>query len=84
MFPFLPCKILTSRKLLALGFEEAEKLFSACLNVFNNWDDEYNKLLVFLKELFKKSLRKDDPLKSFLIMNPAHKKLQVRIEDVKK
>ena len=75
---------MAAKKLLKLSFDEFEKIVSMCKLTFNTWDEEYDKLLILLKEICKKNLRKDDIVKTFLMISPNHKQLQTRLENVKK
>lgn len=76
-------KLLMTKRLMYCSFEEFDKIFHVCILIFNCWDDEFEKLILLLKELINKKKR-DDTFKSVLQVNPFHKQLQIRIENVRK
>ena len=39
-------KVLGTRRLMYITFDEFEKVMANCLDVFMTWDDEYDKLQV--------------------------------------
>lgn len=65
-----------------IPFEDFEKLMNNCFEVFSCWDDEYDKLQGLLRDLMKK--KRDDTMKMVWRMQPAHKKLQSRLEQMRK
>ena len=69
---------------MLLNFDEFDKIVNVCTQIFTCWDDEYEKLVLFLKDVVKKGPKKEDLIKVFLQINPAHKQLQIRLERVKK
>ena len=46
------------------------------------WDDEYDRLQQILRDMAKK--KRDDSLKTMWRVNPSHKKLQARLDDMRK
>ena len=58
------------------------QVMAACFEVFGTWDDEYDKLQGLLRDLVKK--KRDEPLKMVWRVNPAHKRLQARLEQMRK
>lgn len=75
-------QILAHRRLMHIPFEDFEKLMNNCFEVFSCWDDEYDKLQGLLRDLMKK--KRDDTMKMVWRMQPAHKKLQSRLEQMRK
>ncbi|KAG7158919.1 Dynein heavy chain, cytoplasmic-like [Homarus americanus] len=59
-----------------------EKVMSQCFDVFITWDDEYEKLQGLLRDIVKK--KRDEQLKMVWRVSPAHKKLQLRMEQMRK
>jgi len=39
-------KVLGTRRMMFIGFDEFEKVMNSCFEVFTTWDDEYDKLQV--------------------------------------
>lgn len=75
-------KVLGTRRLMHIPFDEFERVMNQCFEIFSCWDDEYDKLQQMLRDLVKK--KRDEHIKSMWRMNPAHKKLQQRMEDMRK
>eukprot|EP00111_Clytia_hemisphaerica_P013470 TCONS_00039590-protein len=75
-------KVLGTRKLMLMNYDEFEKVMVSTFSVFATWDDEYDKTQQILRELAKK--KRDDSFKTMWRINPAHKKLQARIDVLKK
>ncbi|XP_050702243.1 dynein heavy chain, cytoplasmic-like isoform X2 [Eriocheir sinensis] len=75
-------KVLGTRRLMHIAFEEFEKVMSQCFDVFVTWDDEYEKLQGLLRDIVKK--KRDEQLKMVWRVSPAHKKLQTRMEQMRK
>ncbi|XP_030854690.1 cytoplasmic dynein 1 heavy chain 1 [Strongylocentrotus purpuratus] len=75
-------KVLGTRRLMHISHEEFEKVMNACFEVFGRWDDEYEKLQSLLRDIVKK--KREDSLKMVWRVNPAHKKLQNRLEQMRK
>lgn len=55
---------------------------NACFDVFSTWDDEYDKLQGLLRDLVKK--KRDEQMKMVWRISPAHKRLQARMEQMRK
>ena len=62
-------------------FDEFEKVMNQCFEVFNTWDDEHEKFHGLMRDMAKK---KREDMKSFWRVSPAHKKLQSRMEQMRK
>ncbi|KAG8185039.1 hypothetical protein JTE90_017062 [Oedothorax gibbosus] len=75
-------KVLGTRRLMHIPFDEFEKVLNACFEVFSTWDDEYDKLQGLLRDIVKK--KRDEHLKMVWRVSPAHKKLQGRMEQMRK
>ncbi|KAK7789348.1 hypothetical protein R5R35_002380 [Gryllus longicercus] len=75
-------KVLGTRRLMHIPFDEFEKVMSQCFDVFTTWDDEYDKLQGLLRDIVKK--KRDEHLKMVWRISPAHKKLQVRMEHMRR
>ncbi len=58
------------------------QVLAACFEVFGAWDDEYEKLQGLLRDMFKK--KREDHLKMVWRVNPAHKRLQMRLDQMRK
>lgn len=54
----------------------------ACFDVFSIWDEEYEKLQGLLRDIVKK--KRDESLKMVWRVNPAHKRLQGRLDQMRK
>ncbi|XP_055383630.1 dynein heavy chain, cytoplasmic isoform X2 [Condylostylus longicornis] len=75
-------KVLGTRRLMHIPFDEFEKVMSQCFEIFGCWDDEYDKLQGLLRDIVKK--KRDEHLKMVWRVSPAHKKLQARMEHMRK
>ena len=75
-------KVLATRRMMHISFEEFEKVTSAACDVFTTWDDEYDKLQGLMRDITKK--KRDEHLKMVWRINLAHKKLHQRIEQMRK
>ncbi|XP_065175263.1 cytoplasmic dynein 1 heavy chain 1-like [Sycon ciliatum] len=75
-------QVLSTRRLMHISFDEFEKVMVACFAVFNNWDDEYDKLQTLLRDIVKR--KRDESLKIIMRINPQHKKLQSRLDQMRK
>ena len=58
------------------------QIMTTCFDVFATWDDEYDKLQGLLRDIVKKM--RHDQLKMVWRLNPAHKKIQTRLEQMRK
>lgn len=75
-------KVLGTRRLMHIPFDEFERVMNQCFEIFSCWDDEYDKLQGLLRDIVKK--KRDEHLKIIWRINPAHKKLQHRMEHMRK
>ncbi|XP_023932000.1 cytoplasmic dynein 1 heavy chain 1-like, partial [Lingula anatina] len=75
-------KVLGTRRLMHIPFDEFEKVMGACFEVFSTWDDEYDKLQGLLRDIVKK--KREEHLKMVWRVNPAHKRLQARLDQMRK
>ncbi|XP_070577189.1 cytoplasmic dynein 1 heavy chain 1-like [Ptychodera flava] len=75
-------KVLGTRRLMHISFDEFEKVMAASFEVFGTWDDEYEKLQGLLRDIVKK--KREESLKMVWRVNPAHKKLQARLDQMRK
>uniref|UniRef100_A0A2P2HXP1 Dynein heavy chain, cytoplasmic n=1 Tax=Hirondellea gigas TaxID=1518452 RepID=A0A2P2HXP1_9CRUS len=75
-------KVLGTRRLMHISFDEFEKVMAQCFDVFAAWDEEYDRLQGLLRDIAKK--KRDEQLKMLWRMTPAHKKLQHRMEQMRK
>ncbi|KAL3873221.1 hypothetical protein ACJMK2_036362 [Sinanodonta woodiana] len=75
-------KVLGTRRLMHIPYDEFEKVMSACFEVFTTWDDEYDKLQGLLRDLVKK--KREEHLRMVWRVNPAHKRLQARLDHMRK
>ena len=67
---------------MVIAFEEFEKVMSQCFEVFTTWDDEYDKLQGLMRDIVKK--KRDEHLKMMWRVNFSHKKLQGRMEQMRR
>lgn len=75
-------KVLGTRRMMHIPFEEFERVVHSCFEVFSAWDDEYDKLQGLMRDIVKK--KRDEHLKMVWRINLAHKKLHVRMEQMRK
>lgn len=75
-------KVLGTRRLMHIPFDEFEKVMTQCFGVFSSWDDEYDKLQGLLRDIVKK--KRDEQLKMVWRVSPAHKRLQTRMEHMRR
>ncbi len=68
-------KVLGTRRLMYIPYEEFEKVMAQCSEVFTTWDDEYDKLQGLMRDIVKK--KRDEHLKMVWRVNCSHKRLQV-------
>ena len=74
--------MLGTRRLMHIPFDEFERVMNQCFEIFGCWDDEYDKLQQLLRDLVKK--KRDEHIKSVWRVQPNHKKLQQRMEEMRK
>ena len=65
-----------------IAYDEFEKVMNACFDVFGTWDDEYDRLQGLLRDLVKK--KREEQLRMVWRINPAHKRLQARLDHMRK
>ncbi|EDV24404.1 uncharacterized protein TRIADDRAFT_24890 [Trichoplax adhaerens] len=75
-------KILSTRRLMHMNIDEFEKVMTTCFEIFVTWDDEYDKLQSLLRDIVKK--KREESLKMVWRTNPAHKRLQSRLDHMRK
>ena len=75
-------KVLGTRRMMLIPFDEFEKVVQSCLDVFNFWDEEYEKIHGLLRDMAKK--KRDEHNKLTWRMNFSHKKLHTRMEVMRK
>ena len=68
--------------MMNIPYDEFDRFLALCMNVFNVWDDEYEKFQTLLRDLIKK--KRDEHLKMIWRFNFAHKKLQTCMEQMRK
>jgi dynein heavy chain 1 len=54
---------------------------NSCFEIFATWDDEYEKLQALLRDIVKK---KKEEMKLAWKVNPTHKRLQMRLDQIRK
>lgn len=75
-------KVLGTRRLMHIPFDEFEKVMIQCFDVFAIWEDEYEKLQALLRDIIKK--KRDEHMKMVWRISAQHKKLQSRMEHMRK
>ena len=75
-------KVLNTRRLMYISFEEFEKVMNMCAEVIGTWDDEYDKLQGLMRDIVKR--KRDEHVKMVWRVNFAHKRLYTRIEQMRK
>ncbi|XP_077296363.1 dynein heavy chain, cytoplasmic isoform X2 [Arctopsyche grandis] len=75
-------KVLGTRRLMHIPFEDFERVMGQCFEVFSCWDDEFEKLQGLLRDIVKK--KRDEHLKMVWRVSPSHKKLQGRMEHMRR
>ncbi|XP_025833409.1 dynein heavy chain, cytoplasmic-like [Agrilus planipennis] len=75
-------KVLGTRRLMHIPFDEFEKVMTQCYDVFSTWEDEYEKLQALLRDIIKK--KRDEHMKMVWRISAQHKKLQSRMEHMRK
>ena len=58
------------------------QIMISCFEVFTTWDDEYEKLQTLLRDIVKK--KREESMKMVWRVNPAHKRLQARLDQMRK
>lgn len=75
-------KVLGTRRLMHIPFDEFERVMNQCFEVFSCWDDEYDKLQGLLRDIVKK--KRDENIKMVWRVSCAHKNVQLRMEHMRK
>ncbi|RWS31185.1 Dynein heavy chain: cytoplasmic-like protein [Leptotrombidium deliense] len=75
-------KVLGTRRMMHIPFEEFERIVNACFEVFMTWDDEYDKLQGIMRDIVKK--KREEHLKMVWRINLAHKRLHARMDQMRK
>ncbi|RVE54307.1 hypothetical protein evm_001134 [Chilo suppressalis] len=75
-------KVLGTRRLMHIPFDDFERVMTQCFEVFSCWDDEYEKLQGLLRDIVKK--KRDEHLKMVWRVSPSHKRLQARMEHMRR
>lgn len=60
----------------------ATQVMNASFEVFSSWDDEFDRLQGMLRDLVKK--KREEHLRMVWRVNPTHKRLQGRIDHMRK
>ena len=76
-------RILSSRRLILLDYHEFEPVLMSAADVFATWEDEYEKLQGVMRDIAKRKHR-DEQAKSAWRKVPNHKKLQQRLEQLRR
>lgn len=63
-------------------FEVFDEVLTQCSKIFLTWDEEYDKLQGLLRDIVKK--KREENLKMVWRVHPSHKKLQARMEQMRK
>ncbi|XP_060529688.1 dynein heavy chain, cytoplasmic isoform X3 [Cylas formicarius] len=75
-------KVLGTRRLMHIQFDDFDKVMTQCFEVFGIWEDEYEKLQALLRDIMKK--KRDEHMKMVWRISAQHKKLQNRMEQMRK
>uniref|UniRef100_A0A914WGW8 Dynein heavy chain tail domain-containing protein n=1 Tax=Plectus sambesii TaxID=2011161 RepID=A0A914WGW8_9BILA len=75
-------KVLNTRRLMHIPIADFDKLMNSCFEVFSAWDDEYDKLSALMRDISKK--KREEQMKLTWRITPPHKKLQARLEQMRK
>lgn len=73
-------KVLGTRRLMHIPFDEFERVNAMCTKVFTTWEDEYDKLQNHLRDMIKK--QREEKIKLTWRVNLAHQKLQFRMKSM--
>lgn len=65
-----------------LSFNVFVQVMVACFEVFQTWEDEYEKLQVLLRDIVKR--KREENLKMVWRLSPAHRKLQSRLDHMRR
>uniref|UniRef100_A0A183B0V6 DHC_N1 domain-containing protein n=1 Tax=Echinostoma caproni TaxID=27848 RepID=A0A183B0V6_9TREM len=75
-------KVLGTRRLMHMPFEEFERVMASCFEVFATWDDEYDRLQGLMRDIIKK--KREEQMRMVWRSNPAHRHLQIRLDQMRK
>ena len=75
-------KVLGTRRLMYIAFDEFQKVMAHCFEVFMTWDDEYDKLQGLMRDIVKK--KREENLKMVWRVSFLHKRLQGRMEQMRR
>ncbi|BHF62050.1 Cytoplasmic dynein 1 heavy chain 1 [Sparganum proliferum] len=75
-------KVLGTRRLMHMPYEEFERVMTSCFEVFSTWDDEYEKLQGLMREIGKK--KREEQVRMIWRLNFAHRQLQNRLDNLRK
>uniref|UniRef100_A0A5K3FEA9 Dynein heavy chain, cytoplasmic n=2 Tax=Mesocestoides corti TaxID=53468 RepID=A0A5K3FEA9_MESCO len=75
-------KVLGTRRLMHMPYEEFEHIMTACFDVFSVWDDEYEKIQSLMREISKK--KREEQMRIVWRTNLAHRHLQTRLDNLRK
>lgn len=75
-------KVLGTRRMMHLPFDEFERVVSNCFDVFRTWADEWDKLYTLMRDIVKK--KRDEHAKMSWKMDLAHKRLESRMEEMRR
>ncbi|EUB63753.1 Cytoplasmic dynein 1 heavy chain [Echinococcus granulosus] len=75
-------KVLGTRRLMHMPYDEFDHIMTACFDVFGVWDDEYEKIQSLLREICKK--KREEPIRMVWRTNLAHRLLQARLDNLRK
>lgn len=81
-YSYCSSQVLGTRRLLHVNFEEFEAEMGAADQLFSKWDEECERLMSTLREIAKK--KREDIKTHAGRLNLAHKRLQTRLENLKK
>ncbi|KAK6020054.1 dynein heavy chain, region 1, partial [Ostertagia ostertagi] len=73
--------VLGTRRLMHISIVEFDQLMMQCIQLFNKWDDEYDRFIALLRDISKK--KRDEPVKLMWKVLPLHKKLEGRLVQIK-
>lgn len=75
-------KVLGTRRMMHLPYEEFERVILNCSEVFRTWADEWDKLYTLMRDIVKK--KRDEHAKMSWKMDLAHKRLEIRMEEMRR
>ncbi|CEF66963.1 Dynein heavy chain, cytoplasmic [Strongyloides ratti] len=78
-------KVLSNSSFMHMKFSDVEYTYNECQKIFTTWEEECARIMSILRDASKKK-REDGTThaKSYLRVNPPHKKLEMRIAEIKK